>query len=247
MHSQLIHRSEPNMIATELPVNQHPMTRLTIFRPLRTRLAHVLVLVSFFGALLFASQVQAQEFNFRVWAGEREIGTHRFQIERQGESTNVLSEALYKVKVLFVNVFRYEHTAEEVWNGNCLASLTSSTVENGEKTRIDARLDADRFAVVRNEQPLLETDACVGSYAYWDKQRIQRDALMNAQTGEIDAATVSELGTQPLPRINKATPALQIKTEASNIQLWYSDEGEWLALKAEADDQPIVYLNEELL
>jgi len=223
------------------------MTILSVYRLFRGKLAHVLVLSSFFGALLIASQSHAQELNFRVWAGKREIGTHTLKVERQGENASVLSKAFYNVKVLFVNVFKYEHTANEVWEGECLASLTSNTVENGEKTNIDARRDAERFAVVRNQEPLLETEDCVGSYAYWDKQRIQRTALMNSQTGEIDAAQVSELGPQPLPRIDKTTPALQIETEFSNIRLWYSDDGEWLALQTEADGQPIVYLNEDLL
>lgn len=232
---------------TQQDYSDRNMTVLSIYRLFRTKLAHAVVLFSFFGALLIAEQSQAQELNFRVWAGEREIGTHTFQVEREGNNASVLSKAFYNVKVLFVNVFKYEHTAQEQWQGDCLASLTSQTVENGVKTSIDAAQQAERFAVVRNEEPLLETDTCVGTYAYWDKQRIQRDSLMNAQTGEIHAATVSELGVQPLPRLEKSTPALQIETEFSDIRLWYSDNGEWLALQTEADGQPIVYLNEELL
>ena len=243
----MIHHARATVTTTNVTLSDHPMAILSKYRLFRTKLAHVLVLMSFFGALLVANQSQAQELNFKVWAGEREIGTHTFQVERQGNTANVLSKAFYKVKVLFVNVFKYEHTAKEVWDGNCLASLTSNTVENGEKTSIDAKLDADRFAVVRNDEPLLETEECVGTYAYWDKQKIQRGALMNAQTGEIDAATVSQLGPQPMPRLEKSSPALQIETDSSSIRLWYSDDGEWLALKAEADGQPIIYLNEVLL
>ena len=159
----------------------------------------------------------------------------------------MLSKAFYNVNVLFVNVFKYEHTASELWEGDCLASLSSTTVENGKQTTIDARRQEQRFAVVRDEQPLLETDACVGSYAYWDRQRIQRDALMNPQTGEIDPVQVNQLGNKPLPRVGASAQALEIDSESARIRLWYSEAGEWLALETETEDQPILYLNETLL
>ena len=205
------------------------MTVLSIYRLFRSRLAHTLVLGSFFGALFFSQGAQAQELNFRVWAGEREIGTHSFKVARQGDKINVLSNAIYKVKVMFVNVFSYEHTANEIWDGDCLDSLTSQTVEDGEKTTIDARRTENRFAVLRDDQPLLETEDCVGSYAYWDKQRILRSALMNAQTGEISDVTVTELGTQPLPRLEASADAIQLDSDIASIRLWYDDSGEWLA------------------
>ena len=103
------------------------------------------------------------------------------------------------------------------------------------------------FAVIRDEEPLLETEECIGTYAYWDKQRLQRSILMNAQTGEIDPVAVTELGIQPIPRLGIEAPSLQIDSESTTIRLWYSDEGEWLALLTEAENRPIVYLNEKLL
>jgi hypothetical protein len=223
------------------------MTVLSIYRLFRSRVAHFLVLGSFFGALFFSQHAQAQELNFRVWAGEREIGTHTFKVASQGDKTSVLSNAIYKVKIMFVNVFSYEHTANEVWDGDCLDSLTSQTVEDGQKTTVDARRVENLFAVIRDEQPLLETEDCVGSYAYWDKQRIQRSALMNAQTGEIDSVSVTELGAQPLPRIEASAQAIQLDSDIASIRLWYDDSGKWLALQTQAEDRPVLYLNETLL
>ncbi len=223
------------------------MTILGVYRLFRNRMAHLLVLSTFFGALLVAQEAQAREMNFRVWAGDREIGTHTFNVETRGTTANVLSRAFYNVKVLFVNVFSYEHTASEIWEGDCLASLSSQTVENGKQTTVDARRQADRFAVTRDAQPLLETEDCVGTYAYWDQQRLQRSALMNSQTGEINTVQVNQLGNKPLPRLGEPAPAVEIDSETARIRLWYSEDGEWLALETEAEDQPILYLNEKLL
>ena len=232
--------------STDRPASGNIMTVLSVYRLFRSRLAHILVLSSFFGALFFSQHAQAQELKFRVWAGEREIGTHSFKVASQGDRTNVLSNAIYKVKIMFVNVFSYEHTANEVWDGACLDSLTSQTVEDGQRTTIDARRTDKLFSVFRDEQPLLETDDCVGSYAYWDKQRLQRSALMNAQTGEINDVTVTELGAQPLPRMTASAQAIQLDSEIASIRLWYDDSGEWLALQTQAEDRPVLYLNESL-
>jgi len=189
---------------------------------------------------------QGRSLDFRVWLGDREIGSHRFEIVRDGLQTRVVSKALYKVKVLFVTVFNYEHTAKELWEGPCMVEIESETVENDQQTTLTGRVVEGGFAIARNDERSISEGGCVGTYAYWDVQRLQRDALMNAQTGSIDAAQVQGIGEQPLPRLDAAANAYQIETDQAKIKLWYSNAGEWLALETTARGRPLVYLSETL-
>jgi uncharacterized protein DUF6134 len=209
-----------------------------------TKLA-VLLLLS---CLTLASHAAPYDnLNFRVWLDDREIGQHIFTVTEQDGLLSVLSRATYNVKVLFVNVFKYQHEAKETWLGNCLTKLQSFTVENGKETVVDGYKEGDLFVVQRNDQVDTENESCVGTYAYWDPNRLQRAALMNSQTGELAAAAVSNLGDQPLPRLKQPAQAYRIDTEEASIQLWYTNEGDWLALETETNGRQLVYLNESLL
>lgn len=228
---------------TSHPCHHHLLCPLPTLRLLR----RFCLLASLVTTLGLVSPVQAQELTFRVWAGDREIGSHRFEVSQQGDEATVLSKAIYNVKVMFINVFKYEHTAAEQWQGNCLSSLQSNTVENGEKTRVDGQLREGVFAVERNGQTLQPASDCVATYAYWDPARLQRTTLMNAQTGEVADVEYRDLGKRPVPRLDQTANAVEISSASSDIQLWYSDEGQWIALQTQADGQPIVYLSESLL
>lgn len=211
----------------------------------RKRMISLLVL-----ALAFPSAGHSAAFdnlNFRVWLGDREIGQHSYTFSQQGPLTNVLSKVNYNVKVLFVSVFKYKHEAAETWMGNCLTAINSFTVENGEETVVEGHQEGGNFIVQRNDQTLTEASDCMGTYAYWDPTLIQRDALMNSQTGEVDPAQVRDLGEKPMPRLNLDARTYQIDTEQASIQLWYSNEGDWLALETETNGRQLVYLNESLL
>lgn len=218
---------------------------IPLHRILQFTVARLLLCLSVGGA----GQVYAESadtMKFRVWLGDREIGHHSFTVSRLGEQTRVLSQAFYNVKVLFVSVFKYQHEAREVWHGNCLDNIESFTKENGTESKLKAHKSDEGFIVQRNEETTIEANSCVGTYAYWDMQRIQRDVLMNAQTGDLDGAIVRTDGAQPMPRLKSTAATYRIDTDDSAIRLWYSDEGHWLALQAEADGKPLVYLNETL-
>ena len=50
-----------------------------------------------------------------------------------------------------------------------------------------------------------------------------------------------------MPRLKRGARSYQIDTDQASIQLWYSNEGDWLALETETNGRQLVYLNETLL
>lgn len=160
-----------------------------------------------------------REWQFRVFLDGDEIGAHRFVLSRQGEERTLRSEARYQVKFLGFTAYRYVHEAQERWRGDCLQSLVSRTDDNGDPVAVDWR--------ARGE--------CVMSFAYWNPRMLVQSRLLNAQTGRLDAVTVSPRGEEPIDVRGRPVTAqrFRLSGRALEIDLWYAGD-EWVALEAQA-------------
>ena len=193
------------------------------------------------------TQIQGQpnigaELTFNVWLDERRMGTHSYKFNQTGENLVVTSEASFAVKLVFVTVFSYEHKATEIWRGNCLTGLTSNTVTDGEEESL--ALD-------------IPLDDCAGTYAYWDKTRLQRATLTNAQTGDQEPASWTELGAVSLPTIGKrkkvkgalgedGVQGIKVTTPSATFMLFYDKNNSLLMMQTDNDGRTITYLNSAL-
>ncbi|MDI1300199.1 MAG: DUF6134 family protein [Methylotenera sp.] len=184
---------------------------------------------------LFSSGVSAKEWSFDVYLDKNKIGQHEFKLSDSNELT---STAKFNVKVLFINAYQYDHQAVEQWQGDCLSSLESHTVENKVETNIKAKLSGQDFTVddgkVKQKLP-----ACSMTFAYWNPKIIQQTKLLNPQNGEWLDTKFTHLGTETIEVKNKKVEANHYKLDGSlkgksklKIELWYSSNNEWLALKS---------------
>ncbi|MEO0996778.1 MAG: DUF6134 family protein [Pseudomonadota bacterium] len=177
------------------------------------------------------------DWSFRVLLDGREIGTHRFELDRAGQRTRLSSEASFDVKFLFVTVFKYRHEATETWEDDCLVELSAETDSNGKALAVSGERRGDAFAldVPADEPPIGK--ACVQTFAYWNRGILDAEALLNTQTGEYEEVEIERIGadTVELGDFDVAAERYRIGTRAGDISLWYAaDSGRWLALEAPA-------------
>lgn len=184
---------------------------------------------------LFAETVMAKEWAFDVYLDKNKIGQHLFKLN---ESNELTSTAKFNVKVLFINAYQYDHKAVEDWQGDCLNSLDSHTLENKVETNIKGKLSDQKFTVddgkIKQNLP-----TCTMTFAYWNPKITQQSKLLNPQNGEWLDTKFTNLGVETIDVKNKKTEANHYKLEGSlngksklNIELWYSANNEWLALKS---------------
>lgn len=181
-----------------------------------------------------ASVTQEKDWRFRVFLDDREIGYHHFHLIRNGTTEQLTTEARLKVSFLKIPLFKYRHNNVEVWHGECLKNITSATVENGRNFKVEgAAYDGDfQLTTDKGEKTL---PACISTFAYWDKSFLERNRLLNSQTGEYIDVESEYLGENSIDVRNKNIPAhhYQLITDEASIQLWYSqDDGQWLALES---------------
>jgi hypothetical protein len=177
-------------------------------------------------------QAGQREWNFTATLDGKPIGYHRFRVSENGASAEVESEARFDVKILFVSAYRYSHSALERWSGGCLQEMVSSTDDNGRYFVVNGRMRPNGFALATGPESAL--GECISSFAYWDPSFLQRTRLLNAQNGEYLPVKVSAPVSDSIRVRGQAVAAKRYLLEARElrIELWYSPDGEWLALES---------------
>ena len=174
-------------------------------------------------------QVAADDsYLFDVWLDDRPIGSHSFEMTGNGDETRVVSLANYEVKVLFVKVYEYSHRADEVWRGDCLVGLASETDDNGKP-----------FSVDMSSEMLGES--CQSTFAYWDRDKISKPVLMNAQTGKEIETELLLVGEE----VYADTPSVRYDLQAGelgDISIWYrKGDSRWLGIEMPGENGVVRY------
>jgi len=207
-----------------------------------------LLLTSLFAALFASTAAAAPQpstsYLFEVSYDDRPIGTHLFEVERDGPAKRVRSLADFHVRLLFVSLYRYRHEAQEEWRGGCLQRLQSRTDDNGNRFEVSAATDSRALRISRADRkpPVDEIPAdCAGSFAYWDLEQLRRTALLNSQTGELTPVTLAFEGEERFA----GQPALRYRLQPAGlpaIALWYHAETRaWLGLETRRGDGVLRY------
>lgn len=173
------------------------------------------------------------EWKFRVLLDGKDIGHHRFTLLDTGAEQRMESEASFDARILMLLKFKYRHTNNEVWRDDCLAEIESQTVTNGKTASLAGYREPGAFVIAANnqEQRLPE---CVKTFAYWDSGILQEDRLLNPQTGRYQPISIEPMDTQSLSVRGENVLAQRYRLSGEKLQLdvWYSDDGEWLQLES---------------
>lgn len=200
-------------------------------------------LLFMFLGLQIASLAQAQTWDFDVSMNGKPIGDHQFVLSKLENGDSLLkSEAKFNVKFLSISVFKYHHQSDEIWSADCLKQFEAKTQENNKKTLVSGIKEQNLFKVVA-QKPLEINQSCVMTFAYWNPKILQQQKLLNPQTGEYLVSNIAYLGKENIvvKGQSKTAEHYKIDTQKFKIDIWYSLEGEWLALQSLTSDGRIDY------
>jgi len=190
-----------------------------------------------------ATATVQQVFDFDVNLDKRPIGTHRFTVSREADAaTRIHSDASFDVRFLGIVAYRYRHQATEQWRGDCLAAIDASTNDNGRSLQASGLQRDGGFQLQQPSAAALP--GCLSAYAYWNRDLLLRQrALLNPQTGKLDALRVESMGRETLEVRGQQVPAERYRLHAAQnvIDLWYSPRGDWLRLESATGSRRLVY------
>ena len=177
------------------------------------------------------------QWNFDVFLNDKKVGKHSFTVSQSGGEKQVESEASFKYTVLFIPAYRYEHTAAERWEDQCLVEIDEKTNANGERLEVRGQHTGSAFRLVNGDDTRAELPECVMTFAYWNPAILESQRLLNSQTGEYEDVTVALEGREQLTVAGQQIDTLRyrLSAEAGDITLWYSSaDNTWVGLEAPA-------------
>jgi hypothetical protein len=186
-------------------------------------------------ALSASLKAADKEWRFQVYLDDKKIGTHDFILKELENQRLLQSDASFEYRLMFVKLYGYEHENTEIWAGDCLTGIESTTDANGKPFKVSGSLQGDRF-VLTGTAGEAELPSCSMSFAYWNPAFLEQERLINVQNGEVLDIEVSEPERVQLEVRGVMQPALRYLLGAGEmkIELWYSENDEWLALETEA-------------
>lgn len=188
---------------------------------------------------IFESKMSWQ---FIVYLDDLEIGRHDFEVITRDGETTVLTKAKFDVSFMFIPIFKYEHSNQEVWNDDCLIKLNSNTFNDGEELFVNLS-NNNGLTQIETVNNNVSKSGCVRSFAYWDAELIKSKVLLNTQTGELIDVAYKFFGSEKI-RINDEpidTRRYQLlgKDEAGkdiDISLWYNNNNQWVSLESRLEN-----------
>lgn len=178
---------------------------------------------------------ETERLDFNVFLDDKKIGTHIFELETDRGVRQVRSVANFKYTVFFIPAYRYAHTNEEQWSGNCLLNFNAKTNTNGKRIDVSGMQDGGTFRVDGGADTEILAQ-CVVSFAYWNAAFLNEQRLLNQQTGKYVDIEVKEVGTERIEYRGDVVSAtrFELASPDATLTLWYSAEDEWLALESVA-------------
>ena len=175
----------------------------------------------------------ARDWKFDVTVDDKPLGTHVFTLADDGTRRKLHSEAHFSYKIMFVEVYRYDHVADEVWRGACLARLDSKTEERGEPMKVSAAQTITGF-VVDGPKGRITLPRCVMSYPYWNPKMLEQTHLLNPADADWSPAKSTKVGRETIAVRGVKVEADRYHLDAGKaaLDLWYSPAGDWLGLRS---------------
>ena len=175
-----------------------------------------------------------QEWNFTVYLDDTPIGYHEFSVRRAEGYHTMSTRARLDVTFLKIPLFSYRHQDVQQWSDQCLKSIKSKTDQNGSLFEVDGSTTEKGFQITTKDGNVTLPE-CISTFAYWNKSFLQHEKLLNSQTGEYLDVDVDHLGEHSITVRNTSVPAnrYRLTAEDLDIELWYSNNDQWLGLQSE--------------
>lgn len=196
------------------------------------------LIVLIFGAVSMPALAGDLDAKFLIKREGNVIGYHTVDVTETEDGYLVDTKIRMRVKLGPIPLFKYDHEAREVWKDGELASLTSVTNHNGERSSVEAeRIDGVLMIDGTDFQGAAPAEAAPSSY--WRKSIVDSPALINTQTGEIIAVEVESFGETTAPGDTLAEH-YRI-TGTVSLDIWYDGE-KWIGSHFIVDGEELTYL-----
>lgn len=177
---------------------------------------------------------------FHAFRNDSEIGTHQLTFHTAGANLTVTIDVEFKVGLGPITLFRYSMHTTEHWQDGRLVAATSQANNDGKAESMTARLQGDALAVQGSKSGHYTAPPGAILATHWNRAELKGPTI-NPENGELMTFTIADKGTDHIEAAGQTIQATQYAlTGPATINLWYSDQSIWSALKAVATDNSTI-------
>ncbi len=205
-------------------------------RKIRAFCASLLLTLGLTGAASAAGVPTDGVLAFDIVRNGEAIGTHTYHFDRSDDRTEVRIKTDINFRLFFIPVYRFEHESKEVWQDGKLASLESSTNENGTPVKLQVHRDEDSL-MVYGEDGNLHVDREIIPASLWNRLVLDRSQTLTTISGNLKKFEVEYVGEKELEvRGKKITTQHFRLTGEFERELWYDNDDVLVGVRFVASD-----------
>ena len=165
------------------------------------------------------------------------VGHHRISFHREGDKLAVHSELKIEVDVLFLSVYRYQQTRDEVWRDGKLIALASTADDDGTPHNINGQAGPDGIRMTSGRENWMLPPNSVQA-SFWNVSMVtEKGPLVDSLTGRILHYGVVKLGQETVRAGGRDIVATHYRLETTRPRdVWYDASGRWVKMRAIARD-----------
>lgn len=178
---------------------------------------------------------------FAVTRNDSPIGTHVLSFGRDGGDVRVSIAIDFAVRFLGITAFRYTHRNTEVWRGDRLLSIASTTDNNGSPFSVKARANGRGIEVEGTDSGSYVAPIEAISTSYWHGAFL-RGQKIDTQGGRLLTTTLRRIGEETIPVAGQPVAATHWRIDGDlELDIWYDAAGAWSRLRFINNGATILY------
>jgi hypothetical protein len=192
---------------------------------------------------LRAYAAQPRDLHFRAVWNQSSIGEHLVAFRLDGDRLTVDTHIDITVKVLFFNVFRLKHDAQEIWQSGRLVAVSSTTLRDSTRVQVSGHAAAEGFHIIGEDGPFLAGADLLTTNALWDRRIVHEQRLIDVQYGGEIGLVARLLGEEQIatPQGSVRAKRYQIITPHFAGSVFYDAEGRWVKALIEMKGETVEY------
>jgi len=180
-----------------------------------------------------AAQPAPQTLDFDIAHDGVVVGHHHVTFRQEGDKLVVHSELKIEVEMLFLTVYRYQQTRDEVWRDGKLIALASTADDDGTPRNIRGEAGPDGMKVTSGKDNwTLPAESIPASY--WNISMVTgKGPLVDSMSGKVLNQTVVKLGQEKVRAGGRDIVATHYRLNAKRPRdVWYDASGRWVKMRA---------------
>lgn len=126
------------------------------------------------------------------------IGVDTLDITKDGDITTVTIGTHIAVTAAFIEVYHFDHSGVEIWNGNHFVSYKAKTDANGKKYTVSAVADAHGKMNLTVNGETTELSQLVLPATFWNSDFVTAEQVIDADKGALLSVQVADLGDESI-------------------------------------------------